>query len=109
MSSLPREAVLTLENDLSIQDAENLRRTLLDALATEASVRVTNGTESHLDLSILQLLFAAQRTADRRGRELSFVLDVAEETRVLLRAAGWEPPAGTGPWGFPVAEPESAE
>jgi ABC-type transporter Mla MlaB component len=60
---------LKLSNELTIQNAEEIRLKLSTAVADNAIVRVDCSEATEVDLSFIQLLIAARKTASAAGRE----------------------------------------
>lgn len=63
---------LTWNEDLTIQGAARLRDALLSALAESEDVLLDCGAVEAVDLAGLQVLVAASKSAERRGRRLAF-------------------------------------
>ena len=63
-----RSDTAVLSGDLSIRDAGNIRDRLAQLVSDGGPVRIDLGSLTSLDASVVQLLIAAKRSADRRGR-----------------------------------------
>ncbi len=81
--------VLTLEGDLSIDHARELRDRLLAELQYGSKVVLEIGESSGADLSFLQLLCSAHRTAARLGGSLELGDTVSREFLETAEGAGY--------------------
>ena len=73
-----------LEGDLTVANAAELKTLLLEAMAAEGThIEVDLEGVSGLDLSFLQMMCSAARTARNRGKELSLT---GTKSGVLLQA-----------------------
>ncbi len=95
-SAMP--AVIRLEGDIDIASAGKLKEVLLEALASQGAARIALETATGMDVTAVQLLWAAEREARRSGVVLALEGPVPETLRAMLRQAGFER--------FPFAEPE---
>lgn len=77
------ETVIPCEGDLTIARAASLRETLLEALESARDVKLDCSAATNVDVTFLQLLVAAQRTAAARGVNLSII---APEDGALAQA-----------------------
>jgi anti-anti-sigma regulatory factor len=66
-----KKANITLEGDLTVGQADGLRMLLIKALIDADHVQVNFGSVTGVDLSCLQLLCSAHRSAGRMKRRLS--------------------------------------
>ena len=82
--------VLRLEEEIDIRCAAELKQGLVDALATGTGLQIDFARATQVDITAIQLLWAAQREADRQGVALTPVGPVPERIRVELREAGFE-------------------
>lgn len=62
--------VLSLSGDLDIYHAEKLRESLLKALDEYNRLEIAFGEVGKVDLSFLQILYSADKTARVKGKEL---------------------------------------
>jgi anti-anti-sigma regulatory factor len=65
------QTLLSMEGDLTIARAVEFRDLLLDSLQKSDSIEIDLATAESVDLSFLQLLCSAHRTAVRDGKELA--------------------------------------
>jgi anti-anti-sigma regulatory factor len=89
--------VICLDGVVDIACAAELKTQLLDALAAGAEVRVDLERVADLDVTWVQLIWAAQREARRAGVKFSFSGQVPEKIGAALLHAGFA--------GFPGATP----
>jgi anti-anti-sigma regulatory factor len=84
-----------LEGEIDITVAAELKKLLLQAMASGTDLRVDLDTATGLDVTALQLLWAAQREAGDSGVEITLAGQVPENISVAVADAGFEK--------FPVA------
>ena len=77
------EVRVSASGRLTVSEAPRLHRALLEAFASGRAVRLRLSDEVETDLSLLQLLCAARRTAAARGT--GFCVDGLEEAGQLRR------------------------
>jgi anti-anti-sigma regulatory factor len=80
--------VVRLEGDCSMTSAAQLKALLLDGLASASELWVDLENVGEIDISVLQLLWAAYRAAARQNREV--VSRVPAAIQSLARDAGFE-------------------
>jgi len=83
-------SVIRLQGDVNICSAAEFKQILLRALARGKDVRVDLSSVTELDLSALQLLWAAEREAKGAGVEFSFAGQCQQDVAFALAAAGFE-------------------
>lgn len=86
---------LRLEGETSIASAAELKAVLLRGLASGTGLRVDLAGATALDVTALQLLWAAEREARRSGHLFMLADRVPNELLLAMREAGFE--------AFPVA------
>ncbi len=84
-----REATITLEGELTVHHAEEFRMLLIKALIDAEHVHVEFGRVADTDLSCLQLLCSAHRSAGRMKRSLSLTGIWPEAFAKAVRDAGY--------------------
>jgi anti-anti-sigma factor len=84
------QCLIHLEGAVDIASAAELKALLLEALASGKDLRVDLERTSELDVTALQLLWAAERAAGGSGVGFSLSGRVPEEISVALRDAGFE-------------------
>ena len=82
--------LIRLEGEISISSAAELKRLLIEALGSGRDSRVEVEHATELDVTALQLLWAAEREARGLGRGFTRVGRLPEEISVALGDAGFE-------------------
>ncbi len=82
--------VLRFEGDLGIAGAMDLKERLRDALAKGQGVELDMALAGDLDITTIQLIWAAAREAERLGTSLSVTGLVPEATRSQFIDTGFE-------------------
>jgi anti-anti-sigma regulatory factor len=88
------ESTVVLTGALGVEDAAALREALLAALAASARVAIDAAGVSGIDLTCLQVLCAAHRTAMEGGKDIRIEGCCAPEFAESVRAAGFPMHAG---------------
>ncbi|HEX5229764.1 MAG TPA: STAS domain-containing protein [Bryobacteraceae bacterium] len=97
MPAKGKEHVVRLEGDQTMAAAARLKAELFEALERDSpGVRVDLDAATDLDVTTLQLLWAAERAAAAGGR--SFVCRSSDGQRRLAREAGFERFPGEPAW-----------
>ena len=86
--------VIRLEGSIDIASAAELKASLLKALKSRKPLRLELDSGADLDVTAIQLLWAAEREATASGVDLQLVGDVPDAVTATLRESGFE--------GFPV-------
>lgn len=81
--------VITFEGDLTLQNAEKMKKALLKSLETAGQVTLKLDRVTSLDLSCLQLLCSAHRTAVRKNRPITLSISCPELFQRFVREAGF--------------------
>jgi anti-anti-sigma factor len=90
--------VLRLEGEINIASAAELKRLLLQALASGRELRVDLEGATEVDVTALQLLWAGEREARGSGRGFTLAGRVPEEISAAVSDAGFEKfPLGVDP------------
>lgn len=103
MSDSP-EVLLSLTGALGIRDAARLAVELRALLAAPGPWRIDCGGLSEVDLAVVQLLVAAQRTASAAGGTLTVTTPAGSPLAVLLETAGLLAPAAVLPGIWSITE-----
>ncbi len=91
--------LIRLEGEIDISQADELKRVLLAALQEKRELRIALELASGMDITAVQLLWAAEREARAAGTALVLQGTVPETLRATVREAGLDR--------FPMAdEPE---
>ena len=91
--TVDREAepgLIRLEGEVDISLAEELKQALLEALAQKGEVRISLEAAKGMDVTAVQLLWAAEQEARKAGTVLAWQGTVPEGVRASLREAGFE-------------------
>jgi anti-anti-sigma regulatory factor len=91
--------ILRLEDDIDITCSGELKNMLIEALSSRKEVRVDLEGATDLDITIMQLLWAAALQARRSGASFAVLGVVPENIECAVRDAGFE----TFPVPMPVA------
>ncbi len=78
--------VIYLKEIINIRHSEELKKTLLQALSFKKQLRVDLRDLNELDLSTLQLLYAAKKSADNEGI-LFIISPVSESAKAIIEAS----------------------
>jgi anti-anti-sigma regulatory factor len=89
-----KQGSITLDGNLTVNRAEELRMLLIKVLVGADRVHVDFGSVTDVDLSCLQLLCSAHRSASRMKRRLSLSGDWPEPFRQAVEDAGYMRLAG---------------
>jgi anti-anti-sigma factor len=84
------QCLLRLEGEVDIASAAELKTLLLQALASGTELRVEVERATELDITALQLLWAAEREARGSGRQCTLAGRVSEELMAAASEAGFE-------------------
>ena len=88
---------IRLEGEVTIACAAELKKVLLEALASGGELRLDMASATELDITALQLLWAAGREARASGRAYTLEGTVADEIVATATEAGFEKlPIGNG-------------
>lgn len=85
-----RGGVIRLEGALEIARAGELKQRLLEALSQGGTLRISLGEVTDLDVTAVQLLYAAEREAKLRGVDVAVEEPVSEPVCEALLAVGFE-------------------
>lgn len=86
--------MIRLVGAIDITQAAELKTMLMEAIQQEKPIRVLLEGVTRLDITVVQLLWAAEREARLAGREFGLASEVPETVRAALRSAGLD--------GFPL-------
>ena len=81
-------SLIRLEGEFTVNSAAEIKRLLLEALGRGSEVHLDLVQVEEIDLSLMQLLFAAGREAERNGTRVEFSLSA--EAAAATRHAGFE-------------------
>lgn len=83
------KTILRLKGSLDIAAAESLKNILLDAVASSSTIQVDLAATTYLDVTALQLFWAARQEAVARGGILTFDPVPPDAVRLLVKDAGF--------------------
>ena len=83
-------STIRLEGAIDIGLAADLREALLKALTTGGELRVSLGDATDLDVTVMQLLWAARRMAEASDVRFALVGQIQNRVTAALAAAGLE-------------------
>ena len=99
MSNRKAKRILRFDGSLTVSRAASVRSALLGALDAGPSISIDCGGADEIDVSFIQLLVSARRSAAARGKTLSLVspangalLQALERGGFLTVAANGSPP-----------------
>jgi anti-anti-sigma regulatory factor len=87
-------ATLPIGGSLTIPRSEETRRAIMEALNGGASLIIDCDEAVEVDVSFLQILIAAQRTAARSLKHAALKAPPSGALAAALRACGFSPPPG---------------
>jgi anti-sigma B factor antagonist len=82
------QSLIRLEGDLTVTSAAELKSVLLEGLASGKDLQLDLERAEEIDITVMQLLWAAGREADRTGARI--VIHVSEAAGMAAREAGFE-------------------
>lgn len=89
---------INLGGELGLRDADRVREQLLAALHEHAAVRIDTSGLTAIDISILQLLIAAQKMAKLHNQSFKISAKSEGPLRKAARRAGLLDCTGTAPF-----------
>lgn len=84
------QCVLRLEGDIDIACSGELKIMITEAISSRKPVLVDLASATDLDVTAMQLLWAAAREAERSGTSLAVAGALPEKIDRMLREAGFE-------------------
>lgn len=90
----PKNEVLKFKGDLTIENAQELHRLLLAALDNLEEISLSFEEVTAVDLSFVQLICAAHRTAVRADKNLKLADPRPEVLKAVVRETGFLREAG---------------
>lgn len=88
---------LTFGGALTVRHADRIHESFVDALRQHHHVVVDCAQATQVDLSFVQLVLSARRSAAAAGKRLSLATPAAGDLLDILRRAGLATPAGAAP------------
>jgi anti-anti-sigma regulatory factor len=87
------DLVIRIEDAVNVTSAEELKSLLLEGLVSGLDLHVDLERAQEIDVTTMQLLWAARREADRKGTAL--MVSVSEAAAAAASEVGFEPFPGT--------------
>lgn len=84
-----KKVTLQWSGDLTVRRIAELKAEVQAALTAATSLSITMAPDAVCDISLLQLLCAAHRTASAQGKLLSLCGDLPEQFSMVLKLAGF--------------------
>lgn len=81
--------VLKWSGDLTVRRIAELKAQLQEALKTAKSVSIEIAADAGCDLTLMQLLCSAHRSASRQGQDLVLSGEFSEQFKMVLSLAGF--------------------
>jgi anti-anti-sigma factor len=81
-------SLVRMEGAIDIASAAEIKSALLDALASKTEIRLTLQGATELDVTAMQLLYAAERDAEKTGILFALEGSVPNEIAVAITEAG---------------------
>lgn len=91
-----KKGVLTFEGELTLEHAEKVRSALIKALIEADAVEIAFNSVGSMDLTFLQLLCSAHRSAVRFNKRLAFADGRPEALIRIMQGAGFARTTGCG-------------
>ena len=82
--------VIRLDGDIDITCSDELKRTLIEAISTRKELQVDLARTTDLDVTAIQLLWAATREAEKTGASFGVTGQIPENLIGTVRDAGFE-------------------
>lgn len=82
--------VLRLQGAVTIDEAAQLKNLLLDGLSSGKNLQLDLRQAALLDITTMQLLWAAHRDAEQSGQALVMLEPVPEQISIVVRQAGFD-------------------
>lgn len=89
MSARGLEGRVQLQGSLTLRDAKQMQGLLLEAISASREVQIDVRDVSEIDVSIIQLIISARKSAEQRGRKLVLVTGPDGAFRAVLARAGF--------------------
>lgn len=82
---------VVLRGNLTLANCEHAHHAVVDGLATADAVDIDCSDAAEIDLSFLQILFAAQREAEKSGKRIALAAPPSGPLAEALERCGFAP------------------
>lgn len=89
IEDLQNGKTITLDGELCIQNADEFRTLLMESIGVADTITMNVASVTEIDLSCLQLLCAAHRTAIRQNKSLALDRQWPESCALMIEKAGY--------------------
>ncbi|MGW1420917.1 STAS domain-containing protein [Bradyrhizobium manausense] len=83
------EGRVRLQGSLTLRDAKQVQGLLLDAISASREIEIDVSDVSSIDVSIIQLIVSARKSAEQRGRKLTLATGSSGAFRATLAKTGF--------------------
>jgi len=83
-------ASITMEGDLTLQNADQIRLELIQALKQYNYLSLNIVNIENIDLPFIQLLYSLKKTAESKNKELQIAALVPEDLQLILEHSGFD-------------------
>ena len=80
---------ITLDGSLTIENASAIRKKLIEVLTKEDALKISVGSDAAVDVSFLQLICSAHRTASKLGKSFALGRDASGNFLAAVENAGY--------------------
>ncbi len=84
-------AIITLEEDLSINNTENNQiETIKKTVNENNNIRIVLKNVEDIDLTVIQLLYSIKKTCEKEDKKLEFDIKLPQKLDTLLKNTGFD-------------------
>ncbi len=84
-----KKADVLLQKELSINNAEEIKKKLMSALNKHKNINVTLKNIENLDLAGIQLLYSCSRTCRKLNKKVTFNIELPEDIETIVENSGF--------------------
>ena len=85
-----KEAQILLKGNLTIDNIENIKSSILSAIITYKKIILKLNNVENIDISVLQLLYSLYNSQNELNTEISIELNLNNDLALLINNAGFE-------------------
>jgi len=89
ISATPHTTRILLKGQLVVSNAEPIKKEFLDALNRSENIELIFKNITKLDLTVIQLVIALQKSVLQLKKNLSFDLELSEHIKLLMENSGF--------------------